>query len=43
MTHKFFLGSLEFLDSNRLRYIIMHQAPTNVVAEFLGDDIDRCG
>jgi hypothetical protein len=35
MTHEFLLGSLKFLDSNRLRHVIVHQAPSDVVAEFL--------
>jgi hypothetical protein len=43
MAHEFFLGSLKFLDSNRLRHIIVHHAPSDVVAEFLSDDVDRCG
>jgi hypothetical protein len=43
MTHEFLLGSLKFLDSNGLRHVIVHQAPSDVVAEFLGDDINWCG
>jgi hypothetical protein len=27
----------------RLYYVIVHQAPSDVVTEFLGDDINRCG
>jgi hypothetical protein len=43
MAHEFLLGSLKFLDSNRLRHIIVHHAPSDVVAEFLNDDINQCG
>jgi hypothetical protein len=41
--HKFLLGSLEFLDSYRLRHVVVHQAPSNAVAKLLGDDVNRGG
>jgi hypothetical protein len=43
VTHPHILGSLKFLDGDRFCYIIMYQTPSDVVAEFLCDDVDRGG
>ena len=42
-THPLVLGSLKFLDGDRLRHIIMYQTPSDVVAKFLCDDVDGGG
>jgi hypothetical protein len=43
VTHPLILGSLKFLDGDRPRHIIMYQAPSDVVAKFLCDDVDGGG
>ena len=43
ITHPLVFGSLEFLNGDGLRHIIVYQTSPDVIAEFLHDDVDGDG
>jgi hypothetical protein len=43
VAHPLVLGSLEFLNGNGLRHIVVHQTSGDIVAKFLRYDVDRGG